>query len=141
MRKKKKGKVSDYPRVMDARKDLKKQYKLYKQESPFTMDDYKAVKNNIKTGKAADPDGISPEVLKYCDLDETVPQFANKRLMNLDKPDQWSESNLVPIPKSGNLSQVSNYRGISLSQIMLKVVNRMILNRIRPILDPLLRTN
>ena len=45
----------------------------------------------------------------------------------------------VPIPKSNNLSQVSNYRGISLSQ-MLKVVNRMILNRIQPILYPMLRT-
>ena len=61
--------------------------------------------------------------------------------MNLDKPDQWSDSNLVPIPKSSNLRQVSNYRGISLSPIMLKVINRMILNRIQPILDLLLRTN
>ena len=104
------------------------------------MDEYKAVKN-IKIGRAAGPEDISPEVLKYCDLDETVLQFANKLLMNLDEPVQWSESNLVPIPKSGNLSQVSNYTGISLSQIMLKVVNRMISNRIQLILAPLLRTN
>ena len=61
--------------------------------------------------------------------------------MDLDKSDQWSESNLVPIPKSGYRSQFSIYRGISLSQVILKVVNRMILNRIQPILDPLLRTN
>ena len=87
------------------------------------MDEYKAVKN-IKIGKAAGPEGISPEVLKYCDLDETVLQFANKLPMNLDEPVQWLESNLVPIPKSGNLSQVSNYMEISLSQMMLKVVNR-----------------
>ena len=104
------------------------------------MDEYKAVKN-IKIGKAAGPEGISPEVLKYSDLDETVLQFANKLPMNRDEPVQWSESNLVPIPKSGNLSQVSNYMEISLSQIMLKVVNRMISNRIQLILAPLLRTN
>ena len=83
-------------------------------DSPLTMDEYnKAVKKTTKTGKAAGPDGISPEVLKYCD--ETVLQFANKLLMNLDKPDQWSESNLVPITKGDNLSEVSKYRGISLS--------------------------
>ena len=104
------------------------------------MDEYKAVKN-IKIGKAAGPEGISPEVLKYCDLDETVLQFANKLPMNLDEPVQWLESNLVPIPKSSNLSQVSNYMEISLSQIMLKVVNRRISNRIQLILAPLLRTN
>ena len=85
-------------------------------DSPFTTDEYnKAVKKNTKTGKAAGPDGISPEVLKCYDLGETVLQFANKLLMNLDKSDQWSESNLVPITKGDNLSQVSNYRGISLS--------------------------
>ena len=96
-------------------------------DTPFTMDEYKTAKKNIKTGKAAGPAGIPPEVLKYCDLKETVLQYANKLLMTLDRPNQWSESNLVPIPKDINLSQVSNHRGISLSQIMLEVVNRMIL--------------
>ena len=41
--------------------------------------------------------------------------------MKLDKPDQWSESNLVPILKSGYRSQLSNYRGKSLSQVILEV--------------------
>ena len=54
------------------------------------------MEKNIKTGRAAGPDGISPQVLKYCDLDEPVLQFANKLLTNLDKPDQWLKSNLVP---------------------------------------------
>lgn len=124
----------------DSKDDNVKQIFQTYYDSPFTMDEYEAL-NNIKIGKAAGPEGISPEVLKYCDLDETVLQFANRLPMNLDEPVQWSESNLVPIPKSGNLSQVSNYMGISLSQIMLKVVNRIISNRIQLILAPLLRTN
>ena len=61
-------------------------------DSLFPMDEFKAVKKNIKTSKEARPEGISPEVLKYCDLDETIPQFAIKLLIYLDKPDQWSES-------------------------------------------------
>ena len=91
------------------------------------MDVYKPAMKNTKTCKAAGPDVVPREVLKYCDLKETVLQYANKLLMTLDRPNQWSESNLVPIPKDGNLSQVSNHRGTSLSQIMLEVVNRMIL--------------
>ena len=70
-------------------------------------DEYKPAKKNIKTGRTAGPDGIPPEVLKYSDLKETVLQYANKLLMNLDRPNQWSESNLVP-KIDGNLSQVSN---------------------------------
>ena len=68
------------------------------------MDEYKSAKKNIKTGKAARPDRIPREVLKYCDLDEIFLQFANKLRINLYKPDRWSESNLVHIPKGGDLS-------------------------------------
>lgn len=36
---------------------------------------------------------------------------------------------------------MSNYRGISLMSILAKVYNRIILNRIRPVIDKLLRPN
>ena len=49
--------------------------------------------------------------------------------------------NIVPIPKSGDLSLRGNYRGISLSFIVTKTYKRLILNRIRPALDSHLRTN
>ena len=62
-------------------------------------------------------------------------------LNNLDKPEQWSINQIQPIPKSGDLSNVGNYRGIALSAIAAKLVNKMLLNRIQPALDPLLRPN
>ena len=61
--------------------------------------------------------------------------------MNQNSPSQWSVLNIVPIPKSGDLSEGGNYRGISLSSIVAKTYNKMILNRIRPALDKHLRTN
>ena len=57
------------------------------------------------------------------------------------KPKQWSIMNIVPIPKSGDLSKGGNYRGISLCSLVAKTYNKMILNRIRPAIDPLLRIN
>ena len=59
--------------------------------------------------------------------------------INNEQPDLWNISNIVPIPKSGDLTKADNYRGISLTSIMTKTYNRMILNRIRPVLDHLLR--
>ena len=47
---------------------------------------------------------------------------------------------MIPIPKKGDLSLPSNHRGISLSSIVTKVINRMILNRIQPKVDPHLRS-
>ena len=66
--------------------------------------------------------------------------FANK-LLHGDKPDQWSISNIIPLPKSGDLSDYKNYRGIALSVIATKITNKMILNRIQPEINKHLRPN
>ena len=108
-------------------------------DEPFTLDEFRKVKSSLKTGKAAGPDGIPPEVFKLCDFDETCLEFCNKALMENDKPDLWSFMNIVPVPKSGDLSNTNNYRGISLICIIAKIYNRMILNRIRSVIDLKLR--
>ena len=41
----------------------------------------------------------------------------------------------------GNLSLTKNYRRITLTPIAAKIFNLMILNRIRPEIDPILRKN
>ena len=61
--------------------------------------------------------------------------------MQCDKPAQWSFMNIILVPKSGDLSMTDDYRGISLTYIMAKIFNRLILNRIREVLDLKLRKN
>ena len=107
----------------------------------FDMDEYRKVKKQLVEGKAAGPDGIPPEVFKRCDFDDIMLEFSNGLLLNLEKPDQWSLGDIIPIPKSGNLSKYNNYRGINLAAIAAKITNRMLLNRIQPVLDPHLRPN
>ena len=60
---------------------------------------------------------------------------------NLTPPDQWITSIIVPLPKKGDLSLMTNYRGISLLSIAAKVYNKILLNRIRDEVDPILRKN
>ena len=108
---------------------------------PFDLEEYKEAIASLVEGKTSGEDGIPPEVLKRCDLNNIVLDFCNDALLNGMKPDQWSILNIVPIPKSGDLSLGGNYRGISLSSIVAKTFNRMLLNRIRPKLDDHLRTN
>ena len=107
----------------------------------FTMDEFSKVKASLQLGKAAGPDNIPPEVFKRCDFDEICLDFCNKALLENDKPELWSLMNIIPVPKSGDLSNTNNYRGISLTCILAKMYNRMILNRIRSVIDPKLRTN
>ena len=58
-----------------------------------------------------------------------------------DVPFIWLRGGILPFLKKGDLGITSNYRWINLSPAGAKVYNRMILNRIRPHLDPKLRTN
>ena len=111
------------------------------EDGPFDEEEYAKAKKTLTEGKSCGEDGITPEILKRCDLDSIILKFCNIALSNVQAPDQWSIINIIPIPKSGDLSLGSNYRGISLSSLVAKVYNKMILNRIRPKLDPWLRPN
>ena len=106
---------------------------------PFTLQEYKAAKDDIKEGKSCGDDNIAPEALKNCDLDHIILDFCNNALLNGEKPDQWSVSNIIPIPKKGDLSDPQNYRGISLSSLVAKTLNKMVLNRIKPEVEKILR--
>ena len=111
------------------------------EDGPLTLKEYRVAKNSLKSGKSCGEDGIVPDVLKWVLIDDLVLYICNKAHMDQELPEQWTILNIIPIPKSGDLTKTDNYRGISLSSVVAKVYNRMILNRIRPILDPLLRIN
>ena len=108
-------------------------------DGPFSMEEYKYVKSSLKVGKSPGPDGIPPEVIKSCDFDDILLRFCNQALIDNQPPRQWSLSDILPIPKTGDMSITDNYRGISLNCIISKMYNRMILNRIRGPIDPHLR--
>ena len=107
----------------------------------FEIYKYKLAKEVIKEGKSCGVDEIRPEVLKRCNIYDSILYFCNKALLDKIKPTQWSILNIIPIPKKGDISLGSrpNYSGISLTSLVAKTYNRMILNRIRPHLDCHLR--
>ena len=108
---------------------------------PFDILELQEAKKQIVEGKAYGEDGIPPEVIKRVDLDDIILSFCNNALAKGQVPDQWKLSNIVPVPKKGDLTEADNYRGISLTSIVGKTLNRMILNRVKPCLEKLLRDN
>ena len=60
---------------------------------------------------------------------------------NQDPIKRWNEGCLLPFPKKGNLALTKNYRGITLTSIASKIYNLMLLNRIRPKIEDILRKN
>ena len=74
-------------------------------------------------------------------MEDVIHCFSAEVYSNLTPPDQWITSVIVPLLKKGNLSLMINYRRISLLSIAAKVYNRILLNRIRDEVDPILRNN
>ncbi|KAJ8389329.1 hypothetical protein AAFF_G00121940 [Aldrovandia affinis] len=66
-------------------------------DGPFTLREFASVKSTLKQGKNAGPDGIPPEALKNCDLDDIILEICNLALMENNKPDIWSLSNIIPL--------------------------------------------
>ena len=110
-------------------------------EDPFNDEEFQKAKKSIKCGKACGDDGITPEFLKYGGLDDIVLGFVNQAYNGGSIPERWKTLIIVTVPKKGDLTKPDNYRGISLISLVMKLYNRMIMNRLRPALDPLLRTS
>ena len=111
------------------------------EDGAFTLEELREAKKQLRYGKAPGEDGIMPELLKVVDIDDIVLRISNRFYMENQMPEQLGILNLIPIPKSGDLSKTGNYRGIALASLVMKIINRMILNRLRPVIDPLLRGN
>ena len=95
----------------------------------------------LKKGKAAGPDGIPTEALAAGVETSTEMLFTLfKKIWDDEKvPLEWKEGYLIKLPKKGDLSSCSNYRGITLLSIPGKVFNRILLNRMKEVVDPQLR--
>ena len=83
-----------------------------------------------KANKAADPDGIIPEVYKYTG-DKIIPflvHLFNTIFTSGEYPEAWTEAIILPLYKKGSIHDPDNYRGISLLNVCSKL-DRHIINK------------
>lgn len=109
---------------------------------PSAVEVKQAVKQ-IRSGSAAGEDGIPPELWKY-----GGPQLLRRLTVLLQRiwndeviPDDFYLSIILPLYKKGDKAVCSNHRGISLLDTCYKLLEIVILNRIRPEFDAVAREN
>ena len=111
---------------------------------PTTEPSYEEVKKAIKLlkcNKAAGPDNIPPELLVHCpDIVETVIYPLIINVWQQEKlPDDWKEGLIVKLPKKGDLTLCKNWRGITLLNVINKLVGTILHTRLADTLEPTLR--
>ena len=95
----------------------------------------------LKNYKAPGEDGLFPEMFK---VEEDRLVFVLKKLFSEiwvtgTVPTKWKNGVIIRFPKKGGLSDCSNWRGITLSPVALKIFSRILLNRLEPVIDNILR--
>ena len=94
--------------------------------------------SKLPAGKAAGPDGVSPRVLRACaeQLCGVLHRVFNMSLSLQKVPVIWKTSCLVPVPKKPQPSGFSDYRPVALTSHIMKTLERLILEQLRPMVRP-----
>ena len=101
-------------------------------EVPLFAETLAAV-HSLKRGKATGPDGIPAEVLSV--LSHSAIRSLHEHICQIwmgcgDIPPEWHDADLIPLPKTGDLSLCSKWRGILLTSVPGKVFSKILNGRL-----------
>ena len=84
--------------------------------------------NNMKENKSPGVDGLSPKILKETEEQISKP-LAHVFKMSLQVrivPLEWKEANIIPLFKKGSRNKSVNYRPVSLTSVLCKLLETII---------------
>ena len=94
----------------------------------------------LNSRKAVGPDNLSPCLLKLC-ADQLLGVFTD--IFNVS-PSQckirhcFKKSTIIPVPKKSTASYLNDYRPVALTSVVMKTIERLVLQVLKSIIDPLL---
>ena len=112
-------------------------------DGEFGVEELTAAMVKIKSGKATGDDHIPVEALRAIsadqDLHNALLDIMNEVRKTGKADESWESILQVPLPKKGNLRSLTNWRPICLVNHVVKILNQIILDRIQPAVESLLR--
>ena len=87
----------------------------------------------IKTTKSSAIEGLNSKILKdaFMCLFRQLTHIFNSSFSTNVFPDEWKRTNVIPLPKDGDLTKCTNYRPISLLPLPGKLIEMIVHNRIK----------
>ena len=128
------------PIVSDSTIEKVIEHELEIKIGPFNELELDLVLKKLKNKKAAGLDGIPVEVWKTGKFNDLILYYCNE-VYNGNVIQSWTEGCILPFPNKADLGKTSNYRGMTLTSISAKIYNALLLNRIQPEMEKILRRN
>ena len=125
-----KGGEGDTSVLEDEDIDLRKEDDL---DVEIQVEEVKEVIKKMATGKSPGEDGLIAEVYKCLsgELLEALTALFNKIFSTGKYPQSWSTGLVCPVYKAGDPEQASNYRGITLLDVVSKIFSGVLCQRMK----------
>ena len=107
--------------------------------TPFSDLELSNAIKDLKTGKAQGPDNIPPEFLKHSGRKcrSWLRDFISTCLSHISIPKIWRKATVIALPKPNKpVDDLRSYRPISLLCVPYKLLERLLLLRLKRIVDP-----
>ena len=116
-------KIEEYKRLSDVNDNT---------DSPFKVSEINKCIHKLKLGKSTGPDCISNEIIKYSSIltCKSLTKLFNLILDSGKYPNSWRKSFTILIFKSGDKSDLNNYRGISIQNCIAKLFSSALNQRL-----------
>lgn len=92
--------------------------------------------------RAPGPDGINARLLQtfWPTFSQSVENEITKFFQTATLPLEISKANMILIPKKDNPARVTDYRPISVCNVIYKVISKILANRLKPLVRELVHT-
>ena len=101
------------------------------------MEEVKEQRGNLRIDKAPDPDNMQPRVLMEVaeQVSEMLTDIFNSSLESGQVSGDWRVANVTPLFKKGSREELGNYRPVSLTSVVGKVLETLIKDQVRNLLN------
>ena len=98
------------------------------QLSPLSLDELRSIIFGLSSSSACGADGISIHMFRmtFDSIGEVILHLVNSSITQSDVPASWKHSVVHPILKSGDPSDPSNFRPISIVPVIAKILERAV---------------
>jgi hypothetical protein len=109
-------------------------------QKPYIAEDVQKALFSIGDMKAPGPDGLHAIFLKKCwnIIGDVLTQEVLEAINNKVIPDGWNDTIIALIPKVDSPETITQYRPISLFNVLHKVISKMIALRLKHIIDDII---
>ena len=142
--------TNHYSAIFNSQHNQQKYHLLYSRQwqqqnsnqesAPLTTTEIRAALRTSRNDTSPGLNNIPNRVLKIPQLEGEVTDMLNRhsKALNIEDtiPDDWRKSVIVSMPKKDNSTALDNQRGIANTCSSAKLFNKVLLSRLKPIIDP-----